>query len=109
MQINKTETPVFIKHAFNDTVEYAVDLDSEYGGEITLVPDVIIDDVHSSDKMEFPIHINTSDIPHSFFCNLKSKDGREYRFYKVKFLCDAFTKTNFGNNQEGSDNGSSAI
>lgn len=92
MQIIRDENKCFVKHTFNETVQYAVDLDSNYRGEVTLIPNIVIDNTHSTDRIEFPIHINSSKVPHSFFCNLKSKDNLEYRFYKVNFICDAFTK-----------------
>lgn len=95
MQIHKEETPTFLKHTFNVTVEYDVHLEQEQGSEVSLLPDVIIEDVHSSDKMEFPVHINTKDIPSSFYFSMVSKDQLEYRFYQVKFLSDAFTKISF--------------
>lgn len=81
-----------------------MNLETNYRSEVTLLPDVIIDDVHSSDKMEFPIHIDTNDTPHSFFFTLKSKDELEYRFYKVDFVCGAFTKTKVSNEKNGSAN-----
>lgn len=88
------DTPIFTQHILNKTVEYDVSLDSAAdGSKIALIMDLFIDDVHSSDKMEFPIHINTSsDIPQSFYFNLKSKDGMEYRFYKVNFVGENFAR-----------------
>lgn len=84
MQTNRELIPPFILHLLNVTVEYDVSLESA-NGEITLAPDVIIDDIHSLDKTEFPVHINGSGVPKSFFFTLISKDGLEYRYYKVDF------------------------
>lgn len=97
MQINRSKDQCFVKHTFNETVEYYVDLDTNYSSEVTLIPSMIIDNTHSTDRIEFPIHINSCKTPHSFFCSLKSKDDLEYRFYKVNFICDAFTKIDVNN------------
>lgn len=97
MQTYKEHSTVFIQHFFKDSVEYDIEVESEFQREVTMLPDLIIDDIHSSDKMECPVHVNTSSRPHSFYFNLKSKDALEYRFYRVNFIVDAFTKTSFQN------------
>lgn len=92
LQIRKDVGRMFVNHYLNITVEYDVALDSDQkSGEVTVFPNIVIDDVHSSDKIQCPIHINTSNIPQNFYFNLRSKDGMEYRFYKVNFITDAFT------------------